>query len=122
MSEVGGADLREIYLFKVEGELPRIKVAEHELDWMCDLPALVKFAEDLGERPYQHVDLKTNERENRRVEMNPHLYPDVQSLRQAIKLLLSEPEAFDREQEKLAKKDAAIPKSMEAEIAALADD
>ncbi len=122
MEAVGGIDTRIVELVKVEGELPRIKNDAHRLNWIADHAELVAFAAEIGEVRYVHVDLKTDERTTMTVELNPHLYPDVASLRHAIKMLITEPEAFDREQGKLAQKDAAIPKNMEAEIAALADD
>jgi hypothetical protein len=122
MEKLGGTNVRIVQLVKVEGDLPPIRDPLHRLNWIADYAQLVKYAEEIGTVPYIHVDLRTGEREQRETAVDPHLYPDANSLRQAIKLILTEPEAFDREQQKLERKDSMVPKSMEAEIAALSDD
>lgn len=122
MTELGGAGIRTIELTKVDGSLPPNLSFQQELQWTADFDKLREIAERVGEKEYIHVDLMTDEKEKKYVTINVNMYPDPTKLRDAIKMILEEPEAFAREQKKLEDRDAAAPKNMEAEIASLADD
>lgn len=121
LQQLGGLDLRLCELVEVEGTLPKLPF-EHQLLWTPDYNALREIAESIGPKKYISVDLATNERSSHVTELDPNLYPSPVLLRQAIRTILEEPEAFDREQKRLQEADKAAPKTMEAEIAALGDD
>lgn len=121
MKKLGGAGVRQIYLVKVEGDLPRMSL-EHELNWTASYQELLDLALKAGEKHYTKINRQTEARERASVFIRPELFPSPDELRFGLKLLMDDPEAFDMHQERLAKADGKIPKNMEADIAALMSD
>lgn len=112
--------IRNLWLVDVKGELPKGLPLEHELLWTTDRDRMLEIAKNLGKRPYIHTDLKADKQTQQWVELQPELYPDADSLRKALLRLLRAPEAFVKEQERLSTRFENQPRSMEAEILALA--
>lgn len=116
-----GRQTRICDLVATKGDLPNSLMIERKLLWTASVEGLKEIADGIPTQRYIQTDLATGEQAQKQVTIKPELFPDPTKLRDAISLILSEPEAFAREQQRLIDKDAAAPKSMEAEIAELLD-
>jgi hypothetical protein len=120
LMEIPGVNvsIQRANLTQVEGALPLLPF-DHELHWTANREALLDMCKRYGKKQYVAIDLMDDKPKSKAVELRPELYPTAQSLRNALRRIQEEPEAFDREQGKLAARAAGIPAEMEAEIAQL---
>jgi len=84
-------------------ELPSGLTQEQELNWTADYSRMAELAKRVGKMRFVPLDPKEGTPlPAESVEIKPEFYPDLASLRNAIKRCVAEPQAFKAEQDKLS--------------------
>lgn len=117
-SNPGYAGVRSVYLKSTAGEIPQYLPLSKQLNWLTDMARLRVIAESQrGSKPVYNEEGEVVSAEE--VRIDTALYTNSADLAAAIKRLLTEPSAFDKEQEELRKLASSSSVEIENEIAML---